>query len=196
MLNLDNIVSNKSMSSSEDNNWPFRMLIIGPSGSGKTNALLNLINNLHPIDKIYLHAKDLHEPKYEYLINKREQAGIKNLNESNAFIEYSDDMNDVLDNINNHNKNRDKKVLIVFHDMIADTEYNKNFKRIIKELFYRTRKINLSIVFITQSYFRALKDASLNSMHYIIMKINNKKELKRITKEKSGHLDYKDFLEM
>ena len=65
MLNLDNIVSNKNMSSSEDNSWPFRMLIIGPSGSGKTNTLLHLINNLHPIDKIYLYAKDLHESKYE-----------------------------------------------------------------------------------------------------------------------------------
>ena len=89
-----------------------------------------------------------------------------------------------------------KKVLIVFDDMIADIEYNKNFKRIIKELFYRACKINISIVFITQSYFRALKDARLNSTHYIIMKINNKKELKRIAEEKSGHLDYKDFLRM
>ena len=109
MLNLDSIVSNKNKSSSEDNNWPFRMLIIGPSGSGKTNTLLHLINNLHPIDKIYLYAKDIHEPKYEHLINKREQARIKNLNDPNAFIEYSDDMNDVLDDINDYNKNRDKK---------------------------------------------------------------------------------------
>ena len=166
MLNLDNIVSNKNTSSSKDNNWPFRMLIIGPSGSGKTNTLLHLINNLHPIDKTYLYAKDIHEPKYEYLINKREQAGIKNLNDSQAFIEYSDDMNDVLDDINNYNKNRDKKVLIVFDDMIADIEYNKKFKRIIKELFYRARKINVSIVFITQSYFKALKDARLNALLY------------------------------
>ena len=105
-------------------------------------------------------------------------------------------MNDVLDDINNHNKNRDKKLLIVFDDMIADIEYNKNFKQIIKELFYRACKINISIVFITQSYFRALKDARLNSTHYILMKIGNKKELKRIAEEKSGHLDYKDFLEM
>ena len=184
------------MSSSEDNNWPFRMLIIAPSGSGKTNTLLHLINDLHPIDKIYLYAKDLHEPRHEYLMNKTEQAGIKNLNDPHAFIEYSDDMNDVLDDINNYSKNRDKKVLIVFDDMIADIEYNKNFKRIIKELFYRARKINLSIVFITQSYFRALKDARLNSTHYILMKIGNKKELKSIAEEKSGHLDYKDFLEM
>ena len=196
MLNLDNIVSNKNTSSSEDNNWPFRMLIVGPSGSGKTNTLVHLINDLHPIDKIYLSAKDLHEPKYEYLINKREQAGIKNLNDPHPFIQYSDDMNHVLDDINNYNKNRDKKVLIVFDDMITNIEYNKNFKQIIKELFYTARKINVSIVFITQSYFRALKDTRLNSLHYIIMKINNKKELKRIAEEKSGHLDYKDFLKM
>ena len=195
MLNLDSIGSIKKTSFSEDNNWPFRMLIVGPSGSGKTNTLLHLINNLHPIDKIYLYAKDIHEPKYEYLINKREQAGIKNLNDLHAFIEYSDDMNDVLDDINDYNKNRDKKVLIVFDDMIADIEYKKNFKRIIKELFYRARKINVSIVFITQSYFRALKDARLNSTHYILMRIGNKKESKRI-EEKSGHLDYKDFFKM
>ena len=191
MLNLDNIVSNKN--ENKDNNWPFRMLIIGPSGSGKTNTLLHLINNLHPFDKIYLYAKDLHEPKYEYLISKREQARIKNLNDPKAIIEYSDDMDDVLDDINNYNKNRDKKVLIVSDDMIADIEYNKNFKRIIKELFYRACKINISTVFITQSNFRALKDARLNSTHYILMKIGNKKELKSIVEEKSGHLDYKDF---
>ena len=105
-------------------------------------------------------------------------------------------MDDVHDDINNHNKNRDIKVLIVFDDMIADIEYNKNFKRMIKELFYRARKINVSVVFITQSYFRALKDARLNSTHYILMKIGNKRELKRIAEEKSGHLDYKDFLKM
>ena len=80
--------------------------------------------------------------------------------------------------------------------MIADIEYNKNCKRIIKELFYRARKMNVSIVFITQSYFRALKDARLNSTCYILIKIGNKKELKRIAEEKSGHLDYKDFLKM
>ena len=127
MLNLDNIVSNKK--ENKDNSWPFRMLTIGPSGSGKTNVLLHLINNLHPIDKIYLYAKDIHKPKYEYLINKTEQAGIINLDDPKAFIEYSDD---VLDDINNYNKNRDKKVLIVFDDMIADIEYNKKFKKIIK----------------------------------------------------------------
>ena len=173
MLNLENIVGNKKIK--EDNDWPFRMLIIIPSGSGKTNTLLHLINDLHPIDKIYLYAKDIDEKKYQFLINKREQAGIKNLNDPHAFIEYSNDMDDVLNDINNYNKNRDKKVQIVFEDMIANIEYNKKFKRIIKELFYRARKINVSLVFITQSYLRALKDARLNSTHYILMKIGNKR---------------------
>ena len=92
MLNLDDIVSNKKnkdTSSLENNIWPFRMLIIGPSGSGKTNTLLYLINNFHPIDKKYLYTKDADEKKYQYLINKREQAGIKNLHEPHAFKEYS-----------------------------------------------------------------------------------------------------------
>ena len=79
------------------------MLIIGPSGSGKTNTLLHLIDKFHSIDKIYLYAKDTDENKYKYLINKREQAGIKNLNDPHAFIEYSNDMNAVLENINNFN---------------------------------------------------------------------------------------------
>ena len=99
-------------------------------GSGKTNTLLHLINNLHktnPIDKIYLYAKDLGEPKYEHLINNRVNAGIKNLNDTHAFIKYSDDMSDVYDNISNYNKNRENRVFIVFHDMIVDIEYNKKF---------------------------------------------------------------------
>ena len=132
--------------------------------------------------------------KYQFLIIKREQVGLKNLNDPKAFIEYSNDMSDALDDVKNYNKNRDKKVLIVSDDMISDIEYNKDFKKIVKELFYRERKINISIVFITQSYFTALKDIRLNSTHYILMKISNNKELKKIAEEKSGHLDYKDFL--
>ena len=94
MLNLDNIVSNKKKKSSGNHGWPFRMLIIGPSRSGKTNTLLHLIDKFHPIDKIYLYAKDTDEEKYQYLINKREQAGIKNLkNNPHGFIEYSNDSN-------------------------------------------------------------------------------------------------------
>ena len=171
MLKLDNIVTNKKKSSSKNDDWPFRMLIIGPSGSGKTNTL----DKFHPIDKIYLYAKDANEEKYQYLINKTEQAGIKNLNDPHAFIEYSSDMNDVLEDINNYNKKRNKKVLITFDDMIADIMRSEKFKAIVKELFIRCRKLNVSIVFITQSYFRTPKDARLNSTHYILMKIGNKK---------------------
>ena len=127
MLNLDDIVSNKRKSSSEHIDWPFRMLIIGPSGSGKTNTLLHLIDKFNPIDKIYLYSKDTDEEKYQYLINKRGQAGIKNLNDPHAFIEYSSDMNDILENINNYNKNRNKKVLIIFDDMSADIMRSEKF---------------------------------------------------------------------
>ena len=151
MLNLDDILSNKKKSSSEHNYWPFRMLVIGPSGSGKTKTLLHLINKFHPIDEVYLYAKDTDEPKYQYLINKREQARIKNLNDPHAFIEYSNDMNDVLENINNYNKNRDKTVLIIFDDVIADIMRSEKFKAIVKVPFIRCRKLNISIVFITQS---------------------------------------------
>ena len=196
MLNLDDIVSNKKKSSSENDDWPFRMLIIGPSGSGKTNALLHLIDKFHPIDKIYLYAKDTDEEKYQYLINKREQAGRKKLKRPSALIEYSNDMNDVLEDINNYNKNRDKKVLIIFDHMIADIMRSEKFKAIVKELFIRCRKLNISIVFITQSYFRTPKDARLNGTRYILMKTSNKKELKSVAEKNSGHLHFKDFLKI
>ena len=188
MLNLDNIINSKYQN--EDEDWPFRMLIIGPSGYGKTSVLLHLIKNLHathPVDNI-IYAKDLGEPKYEFLINDRRNAGIRHLNDPTAFIEYSNDMNDVYTDINDHNKKRENRVLIVFDDMIADIESNKKFKEIIKELFYRCRKLSISIAFITQSNFRALKDARLNSTYYVVMKIDNKKELKRIAEETAGNI--------
>ena len=96
MFNLDNITSKNG-----NKKWPYRMLIIGPSGSEKSNALLNLvqIDNENFIDKIYVYAKDLDKPKYQLLTKKRENAGIKNLNDPNAFIEYSDTMDDFYNNI-------------------------------------------------------------------------------------------------
>ena len=106
MLNLDKIINNKN----EDEDWPFRMLIIAPSGSGKTNTLRHLINNLNkstPTDKIYLYAKDLAEPKYEFLIDNRKNSGIEHFIDPTAFIEYPDDMNDVYADISNYNKKRE-----------------------------------------------------------------------------------------
>ena len=155
------------------------MLIIGGSGSGKTNALLNLIkeqDSENLTDKIYLHAKDLNEPKYQFLIKKREGAGTKHLKNSKTFIEYSNAMDDVYNKIDDYNPKR-KKNLIVFDDMIADIMNNKKFQAIIKELFIRCRKLDMSLAFITQSYFYVPKEIRLNSAHYLIMKIHNKREL-------------------
>ena len=83
-------------------------------------------------------------------------------------------MDGVYKNIDDYNPNRGRKILIVFDDMIADIVTNKKFQAIIKELFIRCRKINISLVFITQSYFSVPKDVRLNSTHYFVMKINNK----------------------
>ena len=106
----------------------------------KTNSLINLINEQNDIDKIYLHAKELSEPKYEYLIQKREGAGIEHLNNPNAFIECSNTMDHVYENINDYNPTRKRKKLIFFYDVIGDIMDNKKIQAIIKELFIRCRK--------------------------------------------------------
>ena len=103
MISLDSITNENNKKHNEK--WPYipdhpyRILIIGGSGSGKTNALINLINEQNDIDKIYLYARDLSEPKYEYLIKKREDVGIKHVNNSNAFIECSSTMDDVCSHV-------------------------------------------------------------------------------------------------
>ena len=89
-----------------------------------------------------------------------------------------------------------RKMLIVFDDMIADIMTNKTFQSIIKELFIRCRKLNISLVFITRSYFSVPKDVRLNSMHYLIMKINNKRELQNIAINNSADIDYQDFIKL
>ena len=200
MINLDNIINENNKN--HNKKWPYipdhpyRILIIGGSGSGKTNALLNLINEQRDIDNIYLYAKDLGKSKYKYLIKNRENAGIKHVNDSNAFIECSNTMDDIYENVNNYNPTRKRKTLIIFDDMIAGIMTNKKLQEIIRELFIRCRKLNISLVFITQSYFSVPKDVSLNSSHYFIMKINNKRELQNIAINHSADIDYKDFMEI
>ena len=126
--------------------YPYRILIIGGSGSEKTSALINLINEQNDIDKIYLYAKDLSEPKYRYLIKKCVSVGIKHFNDPNTFIECSNTMDDVYENINDYNPIKKRKILILFDDMIADIMTDKKFQTITNELFIRCRKLNISLV--------------------------------------------------
>ena len=175
---------------------PYRKLIIRGSGSGKTNALLNITNNQRDIDKIYLYAKDAYEAKYQFLINKRESTGLKHINDPKAFIEYSNDMQKVYKNIEEHNANKERKILTFFDDMIADMINNKKINWIVTELFIRSRKLNISLVFITQSYFKVPKDVRLISTHFFIMNIPNKRELQQIALNHSSDINSKDFIKI
>ena len=98
------------------------------SGSGKTNSLFNLINEQPDIDKIYLCTKD---PTYQFLINKQESTGLKHLNDSKAFIKYSNNMDNIHKNIEEYNPNKKRKLLIVFDDIIADMLSNKKLNPIV-----------------------------------------------------------------
>ena len=136
---------------------------------------MNLIENQPDIDKIYLYAKDPYEAKYQYLINKREGVGIDHFNDPKAFIEYSNDMQDVYINIEEYNTDKERKILIVFDDMIVDMINNKNPNSIVTDLFIRRRKLNISLVFIMKSYFKVLKDVRVNTTHFFVTKIPNKR---------------------
>ena len=184
-------------------NWPenpdhrYRILIVGGFGSGKTNAALNLINHELNIDKMYLYAKDPFEAKCQLLINKRESTGLKYLNNSKDITEYSNDMDDIYKNIEEYNRqtNKKQKILVVF-DMIADILSNKKLNPIVTELFSRGRKLSISLAFILQSYFAAPKNIRLNSTHYFVMKIPNKRELQQIAYNHSSVMDFQDFINL
>ena len=150
--------------------------------------------NLIDIDKIYLYGKDPYEAKYQYLINKREGVGINHFNDPKASIEYSNDMRNVYKNINYYNLKKENKILIVFDDMIADMIHNKKLNSMVTELFIRERKLNISLVFITQSYFKVPKDVRLNTSHFFIAKIPNKRELQQIAINHSSDISTKDFI--
>ena len=168
---------------------PYRTLIVGDSGPGKTNPLLNLINNQPDIDKIFQYAKDPCEKKSQYLINKREKVGLNHYDDPKGFMEYSNNMQDVYKIIKDYNPGKKRKVLIVFDDMIADIINNKKLNSIVTELFIIGRKLNISIVFITQSYFKVTKDVRLNSTHFFIMRILNKRELQQTALNHSSDID-------
>ena len=172
MINFDNYTSENK--TEHNKNWPYipdhpyRVLIIRGSESEKTNLLLSLLENQPDIDKIYLYAKDPYQSKHQYLINKRESVGINHFKDPKAFIEYSNDMNDVYKNIDDYNP--DKENQTIDFDMIADTIHNKKLNSIVTELFIGGRKLNISLVFITQSFFKVPKVVRLNTSHFFIVK--------------------------
>ena len=105
-------------------------------------------------------------------------------------------MQDVYKNIEEYNIGNERKILIVFDDMIADLINNKKVNLVLTELFIRGRKLNISIVFITQSYFKVPKHVRLNSTHSFTMKIPNKRELQQIALNHSSDIDTKDFIKI
>ena len=128
----------------------------------------------------YICTKDPFETKYQFLINKRESTGLKHFNDPKAFIEYSNDMHDVYKNIEECNINKECKILIVFDDKIADIINNKKPNSIVTELFIRDRKLNISLVFITQLYFKVPKGNRLNISHFFITKLKTKENFSKL----------------
>ena len=141
-----------------------------------------------------MYAKYPYEAKYQYLINKRDGVAIDHFNYPKAFIEYSNDMCDVYKDINYYIPYKENKILIVFDDMIAGMIYNKKLDSVVTELFIKGRKLNISLVFITQSYFEVPKDVRLNTTHFFIAKIPNKRELQQILRNHSSDIRTEDFI--
>ena len=152
--------------------------------------MLILINHEENINKIYLYAKDPYEAKYQLLINKRESADLKYLNDLKTFIEYPNDFENIYKNIKKYNPNKKRKILIVLDDKIADILSNKKLNPIVTELFVRRRKLSIFLVFITQSYFAFPKNIRLNSTFYLVMKVLNKGELQHVAFNHSSDIEF------
>ena len=142
----------------------------------------------------YLYAKDPYEAKHQYLIKICEKVGIGHHNDPRAYIEYSNDIRDVYKNIAEYNPDPENKISIIFDDMIADMINNRKLSSIVTKLFIRGRKLNISLIFVTQSYFKVSKDFRLNSTHFFITKIPNKRELQQIATNHSSDISTKDFI--
>ena len=109
------------------------------------------------------------------LINGREKVGIKKLKNSKTFIDYSKTVDDVYENLEDYTSTKERKVLIVFDDMIADIEANIKLSPIVSELFFRGKKLHISLIFISQSYFKVLKTIRSNRTHYFLLKYLKKR---------------------
>ena len=114
-----------------------------------------------------MYSKDPYEAKYQFLINKREGTGLKLFNDTKSFIEYSNDMQDVYKNVQKYNIGKKRKILIVFDNMIVDVINNEKLNPIVTERFIKGRKLNTSILFTTQLYFKAPKVFRLNFTYFL-----------------------------
>ena len=158
MINLGSIINENSKRHNKKYPYipdhPYRILIIGGPGSGKTNALINLIREQDKgdvIDKMYLYARNLNKPKYQFLIEECENVGIKHYDNPNAFIECSNTKDHVYEKIGDYNlsRKRERKKLIAFDDMIPDIMTNRRFQALINKLFIRCNK-SRSLLFLLQ----------------------------------------------
>ena len=117
-----------------------------------------------------------YEEKYPFIIDKRESISLRHFNNPQAFIQYSNDRGDIYNNTEEYNPYKEHKVLIVSDDVIADMLNNKKLNLIVAQLFIRSRKLNISLVFIRQHFFAIPKGIRLHSTHYFIMKILKKQQ--------------------
>ena len=135
--------------------------------------------------------KDPFSSKHQLLLNGRSKVAIEKLKHTKAFINYLQTINDVYENLEDKNPTKKRRVLIVFDDMIADMESNKKLSPIITEFLLRGRKLNISLVFISQSYFEVPKSIILIATHYFTMKIPNKRKLQQIASNNLSDIDFK-----
>ena len=140
-----------------------------------------------------MYAKDPYKTKYQFLITKRESTELNHFNDPKAFSEHSNDIQDVYKTIDEYSVDKKRKLFIFFDDVIADMINNKKLNSIITELFIRGRKLNISLVFITQSYFKVPKDVRLNSTHFFVL---NKRKLQQIALNHSSDINSKDFIKI
>ena len=122
--------------------------------------------------------------------------GIKNVKNPKTFFDYSQTIDDVYEHLEDYNPTKKRRVLITFDDMIAAMESNKKSSPIVTELFLGGRKFNISLVFISQSYFKVPKTRRLNATHYFIMKFLNKRELKQTASNHLSDIDFEDFMKL
>lgn len=139
---------------------------------------------------MYLYVKDSHEPKYQYLIDKRQKVDQKYVDDPSAFIEYNSDINSIYQDFDQYNPDKTRKIVIVFDNMIA----KKTLPSQVTELSIRCCNMNIYLAFLRQSYFKIPKDIQINCTHYCLMKIGNRTEIRAISDRHTKDVMYNDFL--